>query len=242
MTTIDPKTTVGELVRQHPIRAKLFEELKIDFCCGGKIPLTEVCENKNLNLDQLIAMIRTLDTVSAGQNTQTVDADKLSLSELTDHIVQTHHAYVREELPRLEFMTRKVHAVHGEHDPRLAQVRQAFVELQNEMNSHMLKEEQVLFPMIRRLDTAKGALPGDTFSVSNPIRQMEAEHDAAGAALETINNATDGYQPPEWACNTYRAMLDGLARLERDMHQHVHKENNVLFPKAMQREAELLTA
>jgi regulator of cell morphogenesis and NO signaling len=133
-------------------------------------------------------------------------------------------------------MTEKVARVHGDHEPRLLQTRAAFVALKNELEPHMMKEERILFPMIRQLEASSERQEFHCGSVGNPIRQMEHEHDQAGNALAILNESTDGYTPPEWACNTYRAMLDSLAQLERDMHQHIHKENNVLFPKTLKLE------
>jgi len=161
------------------------------------------------------------------------------LTELADHIEQVHHTYLKAELPRLDAMTEKVLEVHGESDPRLADVRRAFVGLHQELSSHLMKEEQILFPMIRQLESSSHVPAFHCGSVANPIRQMEYEHDSAGKALAVMRASTDDYRPPEWACNTYRAMLDGLKQLEWDLHQHIHKENNVLFPKAIRREADL---
>lgn len=153
--------------------------------------------------------------------------------------MDTHHAYLRVELPRLDFMTRKVAAVHGQGEPRLLEIRHTFEALQEELASHILKEENMLFPMVRKIDAAVEKPHFACGSLANPIQQMEREHDNAGGALEQLRELTDDYTPPEWACNTYRAMFQALYALELDMHQHVHKENNVLFPKALQREAQL---
>lgn len=238
-STFTSETTVGQLVAERPDRSRLFESLNIDYCCGGKLPLTEACEKKRIDVELVLTRLRQHDARTSADQDRYIDADAMGLTELADHIEQTHHAYLRAELPRLDFMTRKVHAVHGDGEPRLGPVREAFVALHEELMSHMLKEEQILFPMIRTLDSADSPPRFHCGSLANPIRQMEAEHDHAGNALAIMHENTDGYQPPEWACNTYRAMLDGLAQLERDMHQHVHKENNVLFPKALHREADL---
>ncbi|MCA9291143.1 MAG: hemerythrin domain-containing protein, partial [Phycisphaerales bacterium] len=163
----------------------------------------------------------------------------LSLTDLADHIEREHHAYLRTELPRLDAMTEKVYRVHGAAEPRLGDVRRAFCAIRDELTTHMMKEERILFPMVRQLERSDGPVSLHCGTIAAPIRQMEAEHEHAGEALATIRTATDDFQPPEWACNTYRAMLDGLAQLERDMHAHVHKENNVLFPKALDRERQL---
>lgn len=236
MQTLDSNSTVGDFVRENPDRARVFESLRIDYCCGGKVSLEQACKKQGLDSSKVLLQLEHCD--QSGRTAALVDADSMTLTELADHIEATHHAYLKEELPRLDFMTEKVARVHGEHEPRLAQTRQAFLALKAELEPHMMKEERILFPIIRQLEQATGPLQFHCGSVANPIRQMEHEHDQAGSALEILSESTDRYTPPEWACNTYRAMLDSLARLEADMHQHVHKENNVLFPKAIQLEAQ----
>jgi len=235
MLTLDPQTTVGQLVREHPARSRVFEQHKIDYCCGGKVPLAEACEKRGVDAEQILAELRQTDEAA----NPLVDADAMGLTELADHIEQTHHAYLREELPRLDFMTRKVAAVHGDGEPRLHEIREVFVAFKEELTSHMMKEEQVLFPMIRRIERADGPVEFHCGSLANPIRMMEHEHDQAGDALAKFRDLTDDFTPPDWACNTFRAMYAAFADLEPNMHQHVHKENNVLFPKALDREATL---
>ncbi len=243
IANLDAQMSVGELVRERPGRARVFEQFSIDYCCGGKLPLAEACKAKGLEIDEIMNHIQLADTVAATaeNDSNAVDPDAMTLTELADHIVQTHHSYVQSELPRLNQMTERVFRVHGDKEPRLADVRRAFLAIQAELLSHMVKEEEILFPMIRKLERGDGAVASHCGSVANPIRQMEIEHADAGDALEIMSTATDGYQPPEWACNTYRAMLDGLQAFEKDLHQHIHKENNVLFPKAITLESELAT-
>jgi regulator of cell morphogenesis and NO signaling len=236
MQTLDAKTTVGNFVRDNPDRARVFESLRIDYCCGGKVSLDQACKKRGLDVTAVLQRLEQCD--QSGRSESLIDADSMTLTELADHIEATHHAYLKEELPRLDSMTEKVARVHGEHEPRLAQTRQAFLALKAELEPHMMKEERILFPIIRQLEQADGPLQFHCGSVANPIRQMEHEHDQAGNALAILSESTDRYTPPDWACNTYRAMLDSLARLESDMHQHVHKENNVLFPKAIRMEAQ----
>ncbi|TWU62215.1 iron-sulfur cluster repair di-iron protein [Crateriforma conspicua] len=231
MLTLNPEQTVGDFVRQKPTRARVFESLKIDYCCGGKISLNRACEKRGIAVNEVLQQIEQAD--KSAEETPLVDADAMSLTELADHIEQTHHAYLRKELPRLDFMTEKVSRVHGDKDARLYKMREAFVALKAELEPHMMKEERILFPIVRQLEASADRPGFHCGSVANPIQQMEHEHDQAGKALEILSETTDGYTPPEWACNTYRAMLDSLARLEADMHQHVHKENNVLFVKAL---------
>ena len=235
MLTIDTQTTVGELVREVPSRARVFEAMKIDYCCGGKIPLADACAKKKIDPEDVVERLQQCDAKL--NDSETVDADAMSLTDLANHIESTHHAYLREELPRLDFMTEKVSRVHGDKEPRLLKTRQAFVALKNELEPHMMKEERILFPIVRQLEATTERQEFHCGSIANPIRQMEHEHELAGDALAILSESTDGYIPPDWACNTYRAMLDSLSQLERDMHQHIHKENNVLFPKALQLES-----
>jgi regulator of cell morphogenesis and NO signaling len=235
MTAIDTQSSVGELVRERPSRARVFESLKIDYCCAGKTSLAEACQRSKVDPGEAIERLQQCDAERGEQ--QVVDADAMSLTDLADHIEATHHGYLKEELPRLDFMTEKVSRVHGDKEPRLLQVRQAFLALKGELEPHMMKEEMILFPIVRQLDASSGPQEFHCGSVGNPIRQMEHEHDLAGAQLAILRSATDDFAPPEWACNTYRAMLDALEQLEGDMHQHIHKENNVLFPKTLELEA-----
>ena len=234
---IDFHNTVGELVARQPALSRVFEEAGVDYCCGGKKPLEEACRQKGLDPAAFAARLR--EAAAAADGEAFVDAAAMSLSALADHIEQAHHGYLKQKLPRLDFLTAKVSNVHGEHDRRLHEIRKIFVQFAGEMSAHMMKEEQILFPLIRQLESSEGPTAFHCGSIANPIRQMELEHHGAGDALEQFRTLTDGYTPPDWACNTYRALIDALARLERDMHQHVHKEDNVLFPRALARETEL---
>ncbi len=234
MLTLDPEQTVGDFVRQKPTRARVFESLKIDYCCGGKVSLVRACEKRGIDVGDVLQAI--IDSDEQADTGTLVDVDSMGLSELADHIEATHHAYLRDELPRLDFMTEKVSRVHGDKDERLFKMREAFVALKAELEPHMMKEERILFPIVRQLEASSERQDFHCGSVANPIRQMEHEHDQVGDVLAILNESTDAYTPPDWACNTYRAMLDSLEKLEADMHQHIHKENNVLFPKAIQLE------
>ena len=236
---LDLQSTIGELVKERPGRSRIFERLEIDYCCGGKLSLAQACESQQLDPQTVLQELREADVHPDPDEMPLIDADAMSLTELVDHIEQTHHETMKTELPRLDALTQKVLEVHGTADPRLADVRRAFVTLYEEVVGHMEKEEKVLFPIVRQMESARDLSACDGGSIANPIRQMEHEHDEAGKALAIMHGFTDGYQPPQWACNTYRAMLDGLRQLEWDLHQHIHKENNVLFPKAIRLEAEL---
>lgn len=241
MSTLTLERTVGELVTERPNRARIFESFGIDFCCGGHKSLAKACEAKNLDPNQILGVLKVFDE-QASRQTQEPDWSKATMTELCDNIEKTHHAYLKEELPRLQPFIEKVASKHGADDPRLVEVRNIFLNLQAEMFSHMAKEEQVLFPICRQMDGAAAPVQAHCGSVQNPIRVMMLEHDDAGTALSRIRKLTDNYTAPADACNTFRALLDSLKTLEEDMHRHVHKENSILFPKAVEVEAKLATA
>lgn len=236
--SVQAKQSVGELVVEHPHRSRIFEHLGIDYCCGGKLSLEDACQRKGLDLT---SVIETLDQagLDLGGEESRRNPSEMSLTELADHIEAVHHDYLRSELPRLDQLVNKVADAHGERDPRLVQLVGVFTAFREELMMHMRKEEQVLFPIIREFESGSALGASHCGSVANPIQQMEAEHDDAGNALEQMRALTDGYEVPEMACNTLRAMLDALAYLERDMHTHVHKENSILFPRAIRMESEL---
>ena len=240
MNCIDSNCSVGALVREKPSRSRVFDRFGIDFCCGGKVSLAQACTKRGVPLEKIVNAIEIDDSRTLEDNL--VDADSMTLSDLCDHIEATHHAYLRQELPRLDQMTEKVARVHGDKEPKLREIRAVFLELQAELMPHMMKEEQILFPIIRKLEDCIARPEFHCGSVNNPIRQMEHEHEHAGDALKRIRELTNDFAPPEWACNTYRAMFDGLKELEANMHQHVHKENNVLFVKAAELESTLPTS
>jgi regulator of cell morphogenesis and NO signaling len=234
-TTLPPLTaesTLGEIVRLRPGLARVFERLGLDYCCGGKQTLAKACSRTALDPHTVITLLEAAATSLTAPDE--VDAASLTLTELANHIEQTHHRYVKAELPRLLEMAERVARKHGERDPRLEAVRDTVAELTAEMLQHMEKEEVILFPLVRQIEGGAA----DTFhcgSIANPIRQMEVEHEHAGQALARLRELTDGFTPDENACNTHRALLAGLAQFEEDLHRHVHKENNILFPRAIER-------
>lgn len=237
MTAFDTQTTVAQFVTERPARARVFEQFGIDYCCGGRTPLSRACAEKGLDVATVLRGLRASDEAAPGESER--DFSKASMTELADHIVETHHVYLRRELPRLASMADKVVQAHSERHPELLALRETLGLLKNELESHMLKEEQILFPMIRQLESATVLPDFHCGSVNGPIGVMEHEHDNAGDALARMRDLTGGYAPPGDACNTYRALLAGLAELEADTHRHIHKENNILFPKAVAAEAAL---
>ena len=236
MSTIAIEKTVGQLVAEQPARSRVFEKAGIDYCCGGKKPLGQACAEKGIDTDALVREIEALDAAAPAPE---VDWTQESLAKLCDHVQHTHHDYLKESLPRLTWLTEKVANAHGDRDFRLAQLAAVFHAFRQELEAHMMKEEMVLFPLIRRMESAGTLAHSHCGSVQNPIRVMLMEHDDAGEALAKMRALTDDFTPPQTACNTYRAMLNVLAELEADMHQHVHKENNILFPRAEDLERKL---
>jgi regulator of cell morphogenesis and NO signaling len=225
---------VGDWVAESIGRARVFERLGVDYCCGGKQTLSAACAEKGLSPDEVLAMLHEVPKAA-----DEPDWSTLPLGAVMDDILATHHEHLRHELPRLHRLVRKVASVHGERHPELVRVQAVFGGLVEELNTHMFKEEQILFPLIRQLEAADRRPRFHCGSVENPIAVMEFEHDNAGEALHNIRELTGDYQPPEDACNTYRAMLAGLEGLEENMHHHIHKENNILFPRSIALEASL---
>ena len=237
MVTIHTDQTVGELVRLRPALATTFERMGIDYCCSGKAILAEACARKGLDAQ---SVCRTLEAFeSSDQSAADVDPDHLSLHDLVEHIKSGHHAYLRQELPMLGQMLARVVEAHGATHPSLGALAKVFAAFQEELAAHMHKEEFVLFPMIEHLESSGQSQMFHCGNLHNPIGVMEQEHESAGDALQRMRHLTNDYTPPADACATWRALLAGLLALEADMHQHVHKENNILFPKAMELEAAL---
>ena len=213
---------VGKIAAEYPLATRVFARHGIDFCCGGGKPIAEVCQANGLNTQVI------LDEIEDELSVVEVDPkrwDEADLDTLIDHILVTYHRPLAEELPRLELMAQKVFVVHGERQPNiLEELLATFLRLKTELESHMMKEEQILFPMIRQ---------GRGSHAAGPVAVMEHEHESAGEALERLRELTNGYEVPEGACNTWRALWHGLADLEGSLHQHIHLENNILFPRAL---------
>ncbi len=224
---------VGRLVARDPRVARTFEKFKIDYCCQGRKNLGEACEQVGVSPDDVLAEISVIEGVAPLDEP---DWTRVSLTELADHIEEVHHTFLRTELPRLTQLIDKVVNAHGDRHPELVQLRSIFQGMRNELESHMMKEEQVLFPAIRAMETSASPIAFPFGSVDNPIRMMEHEHDDAGNALKAMRELTNDWQPPQDACPTFRVMLSTLEEVEQDLHQHIHKENNILFPRAQELE------
>jgi regulator of cell morphogenesis and NO signaling len=237
---ITTTTAVAELATRHPASIRIFQQHGIDFCCGGKRPLGEVCAEKGLPFEALRSEIeQALRQAPAPVG----EWRESSLASLCVHIVTRYHVPLRAELQRLREMVDKVLRVHGQNHPELAGLAGAFRAMQEDLGPHMMKEERVLFPYIQEMEGIAGAsnaFAGSPFgTVRNPVRMMETEHEMVGEALAEMRRLSGGFEPPQDACNTFRGLYHGLAELERDLHEHIHLENNVLFPRAVELEQAL---
>jgi regulator of cell morphogenesis and NO signaling len=234
--TIAIEKTVRELAVENPASNRVFEKLGIDYCCGGNRSLREACQSANLQLDEVLdSLEKASQAIPVTQKDQDWQVESLAL--LIEHIQSTHHKYTREEIVRLGPLFEKVCSVHGKNHAELFELREIFQGLAQELNSHMMKEEMILFPYVLRMEAAaagNGPIARAPFgSVQNPVSMMEHEHDAAGNALRAMNHASDGYSAPADACISYQTLYQALAAFEADLHQHIHLENNILFPRAI---------
>lgn len=230
--------TVREIAMQSPASIRVFERFGIDYCCGGRKPLSEACAAKNVEVDAVIAAV---EAAAGAHGTPAEDWTAQSLASLSDHIVATHHAYCKRELPRLSGLAAKVVNRHGGTRTELPMIQAKLAQLAEDLTEHLAKEEVVLFPYIFKLERASregGARPHGCFgTVSNPVAMMMQEHDAAGTLLAEMRTLSDDFTPPEGACPTFLAFYDGLREFEQDLHRHIHLENNILFPRAIDLEA-----
>lgn len=240
MSTLTTEKTVREIAVERPQSIRVFEKFGIDYCCGGAKPLQEACMKHGADTDAVLRAIEELE-LKAGTG-DLHDWTTASLEMLINHILATHHEYVRTEIPRLQKILDKVEAVHGKNHPNVRTAAALFNELAQELGTHMLKEEDVLFPYVVKMEKAvaagRPAPPAFFGSVRNPTASMVHEHEAAGELLEQIRKACDDFAVPPDVCTTFRAMYQGLEDFERDLHKHVHLENNILFPRALRMEKE----
>jgi regulator of cell morphogenesis and NO signaling len=234
--------TVRELAVEIPNATRVFEKFGIDYCCGGKKSLDEACSAAELPVDEVLKALE----ASAAPPAAEFALPSGSLAELIDHIVKTHHKFTREEIVRLKALLEKVCSVHGKNHPELLAIRETFFGLAQELSLHMMKEENVLFPYITRMEEAvtqnDPVLPAPFGTVQNPVRMMMQEHDGAGEALRGIREASHEFSVPEDACISYQTLYQALPAFEADLHQHIHLENNILFPRAIEMEESALTA
>jgi regulator of cell morphogenesis and NO signaling len=234
--TPNSNQTVREIAINNPATVRIFETLGIDYCCGGKRSLQEACDRANVQMARALELLADAkpEPVSSEEN-RWVNASFLAL---TEHIVARHHHYVRQEAPRLETLLDKVVSRHGEAHPELLSIRELFSALAQELFAHMLKEEHVLFPFLARMEAAERAgtpPPSGCFeSVGVPIARMLADHDDAGELTSRIRAISSNFEAPDGACPSYRGLHHGLQEFEQDLHHHIHLENNILFPRALE--------
>jgi regulator of cell morphogenesis and NO signaling len=221
--------TVGDLAVEMPVSIRVFEAWKIDYCCGGRTPLSTAVAAAGKTIDEFVTALDALATVP---DTTSRDWSLDSLTTMAADIVSIYHAYTREELQTLEPLAQKVLGVHGDRRPELKDVLALVCALRDDMLPHMLKEEQILFPYVTQLE--EGDAPTPFFgTVKNPVRKMMAEHDRVGEILASLRDVTAEYTPPESACFSYRELYRRLSELEQRTHEHIHIENNLYFPRAI---------
>lgn len=226
--------TVRDVANELPQSTRLFEKLKIDYCCGGNQTLAEGCTSAGVDV---YAVIQMLAEATQQKSEDAVDFTSASLPQLITHIVDTHHVFTKSEMDRLQLLADKVLAAHGGNHPELVHLDELLTRLCADLKPHMFKEEHVLFPYIFALAKAadqQGAVPFAPFgTVNNPIRMMMREHDTAGEILRELRKLTFDYKVPADACISYQTLYQALENFEKDLHQHIHLENNILFPKAL---------
>lgn len=233
MTEIDVSTTLADLVNMHPELARELERRSLDYCCGGSATLADACEQQGLDASATARALTAAAVRAAPADWTTMDA-----ATLVDHIEATHHRYLWDELPRVTALVDKIVTVHGARHPELADIAARYAAIRADLEPHMLKEERVLFPMIRELVASTGRPEFHCGTLRNPISVMLAEHDAVGDMFAGLRRITDDYAVPGDGCATYRMCFDALEAMEADTHLHIHKENNVLFPLVVRLEAE----
>lgn len=236
--SITKESNIGKIVAENYRYASVFKTVGIDFCCNGNRSIAEACERKNINTDELMNKLNAAASLNNGGGE--IDYRTWPLDLLADYIEKTHHRYVERRIEEITPFITKVARVHGGNHPELLVIEKLFFESAEELTEHMGKEENVLFPHIRNMveSTITGKeLPESGFgSVKNPVEVMHAEHDNEGERFRKISELSDGYTPPADACNTYRVTFSILEEFENDLHKHIHLENNILFPNAIELE------
>jgi regulator of cell morphogenesis and NO signaling len=225
-------TPINEFIAGDVRRTGIFEDLNIDSCCGGHRTLAEACAEKGIDPETVLTRLMA-DPTESDSAAAVVEGMDGSLSEAVDHLLETHHKYLKEALPRLAALLDKVVNAHVARHPELTTVRELFAELRADLEPHLMKEEQVLFPIIKVLETSGGNADFHCGSVLNPIRIMQAEHEQALTLFEKIRATTQNFKMPEDGCESYRLLLTGLNELEIDTRLHIQKENEILFPQVL---------
>jgi len=236
--------SIAEIVVKHPETRKPLEEMGIDYCCGGKNSLKEACENAELSPQDVVDRLKRVIEDSDKEKSEQKNLDKIPLKELIDHIINTHHVFLKKELPRLKSLREKVYQAHQQkHGQMLENLGRILEKLRIDIEMHLAKEEQILFPAIEQIENhvkQGGSEPNlHCGSIKNPINQMEYEHEVVGGFLAEMQKTTSDYDLPADACESFKALYEGLNELEDNLHEHIHLENNMLFPKAVKLEEEM---
>lgn len=236
---ISDTNTVRDLAAGIPGATRVFENFGIDYCCGGQRMLADACQIANRQVEDLLRSLEEAEhTPQSGGDKR--DWLQESLTALAEYIVDTHHLFTKQELDRLEKLFKKVCSRHSEKHPELFEAQRVFSKLRQDLTPHMLKEEQALFPYIARMEEAiseQRAVPPSFFgTVRNPVRMMTMEHDMAGDLLRQLRHVTNRYTAPPDGCISFQTLYQALAAFEADLHQHIHLENNILFPRAVEME------
>lgn len=236
--TLNASTTVRELAVCEPGATRIFEKLKIDYCCGGGQTLEAACANAGVKTEDVWQLLEEAKKSQTGNGA--IDFQTASLAEVVTYILNKHHVFTKEEMVRLEALAEKVCSVHGENHPELLNIKTIFLSLCEDLKPHMFKEEQILFPYIARLEAAvnngQPPMPSPFGTVQNPVRMMMFEHDTAGDLLRVLRKVTSDYRTPADACISYKTLYQALEAFEQELHQHIHLENNILFPRAIEME------
>lgn len=238
-TSGDGDETLGQLAAKDLRKAQIFKKYGLDFCCGGKKTVKEACAERGLDVVKIEQELANADKAPV---TRPLPYNEWSLDFLADYIVNTHHAYIRKNLPDISSYANKVARVHGSRHPELIEIFNHVQAVGNELTSHMVKEEQILFPYVKSLvkaNTEKTFVQAPFGTVQNPINMMEQEHEFVGKEMEAIRELSNAYTLPEDACASYSLLYRLLAEFEEDLHLHIHLENNILFPKAVELEKAL---
>lgn len=238
---IELDRTVGQMAATHPASKRVFEKLGIDYCCGGGSSLSEACTEQGIEFVQLVELLNSEESRSTVARGADLDFPSMSLAALSDHIVREHHVFTRDENERITALLQKVCSVHGDNHAELFEIQKIFGIMRLELENHMLKEERMLFPYISLMESSISfgqPVPAAPFgSTRNPIRVMLSEHDAAAEQLREMRRLSGEFTPPADACTTYRTLYEAMKGLEKDLHEHIHLENNLLFPRAIEMES-----
>lgn len=231
VNTFTEESIVRDIVTKFPKASDLFKAYRIDFCCGGNRKIIDAITERNLSADEVLSKLNALYQESIALNEAKIDWENASYRELIDHIINKHHRYLNEELPNLSPYVTRLLRVHGAGQPHLAQIHRLFNELQVELEQHLIKEESEDFPLI--LEVEQNRTKENVEKLEKVVEHLESDHSHAGDLLKEIREVTNDFTPPEHACGTYRLVYQRLEELESNMFEHIHLENNILFPRAV---------